>query len=183
MFEPIVPIKHLKGLPLTCFMGGIMLEPRELSRVWRLSMLGFCLLVFLTILVGFSPIPLAAQEGYIPYQQPYQRPGQSTTTTKEEKVQPDGTKSSKETTATESQGSHYSFSGLPGKFIKSGGQSRGQGLLTADREPRRKYCFEFANTGIPKGSDPAEAYWFETRNGKLMLVDPLITQKYSDLPR
>jgi hypothetical protein len=140
-----------------------------------------CLLLFIT-LVGFAPTPLAAQQQEVTYQG-YQRPGQSTTTTREEKVQPDGTKSSKETTATESQGSRYSFSGLPGKFIKSGGQSRGQGLLMADREPRRKYCFEFANTGIPKGSDPTEAYWFETRDGKLMLVDPLITQKYSDFPR
>jgi hypothetical protein len=163
-------------------MGGIMLKLRELSRVRMLPMHWLCLLIFLT-LFDFAPSPLAAQEGYVPYQQPYQRPGQSTTTTKEEKVQPDGTKSTKETTATESQGSRYSFSGLPGKFIKSGGQSRGQGLMVADREPRRKYCFEFANTGIPKGSDPTEAYLFEMRDGKLMLIDPLITQKYSDLPR
>ncbi len=155
---------------------------KELNRVRRLSMQVICLLFFL-LLVGFLPIPLAAQEGYVTTEQPYQRPGQSTTTTKEEKVQPDGTKSSKETTATESQGSTYKYSGVPGKFIKSGGHSRGQGRLMADREPRRRYCFEFATTGISKGSNPTEAYWFERKDGTLMLVDPLISQKYSGNPR
>jgi hypothetical protein len=164
------------------FMGEILMEPSELNRVWRFSMLGRCLLVFL-ILVGLSPIPLAAQEGYVNYQQPYQRPGQATTTTREEKVNPDGTKTTKERTATSSQGSTYRYSGLPGKFIKSGGQSRGQSQLVPDREPRRHYRFEFASTGIPEGSDPREAFWFERRDGKLMLVDPLISQRYSGNPR
>lgn len=161
------------------------MEPRELNRIWRLPMQGLCLVFFLlVVLVGFSPIPLAAQQGYVPYQPyQYQRPGQSTTTTKEEKVEADGTKVSKETMATESQGSRYSYSGLPGKFIKSGGQSRGQGQLSADRESRRKYSFEFGSRGVPKGSDPTEAYWFERQDGKLMLIDPLITQKYSNNPR
>jgi hypothetical protein len=146
-------------------------------------MQGLCLVFFLlVVMVGFSPVPGAAQEGYQPYQQ-YQRPGQSTTTTREEKVHPDGTKTSKETQATESQGSRYSYSGLPGKFIKSGGQSRGQGQLSADREPRRPYRFEFANRGVPKDTDPAEAYWFERQDGKLMLIDPHLTQKYSNNPR
>lgn len=139
-------------------------------------------LVFILIMVGFSPIPLAAQEQTVTYQQ-NQRPGNSTTTTREEKVQPDGTKTSKETMATESQGSTYKYSGLPGKFIKSGGQSRLQGEMSADRDSKRKYSFEFARTGIPKGSDPTEAYWFERSDGKLMLVDPRLTQKYSGQPR
>ena len=161
-----------------------MMEPRELNRVWRLPMQGVCLIfTLLVVVVGFSPIPLAAQEAYVTTQQPYQRPGQSTTTTKEEKVQPDGTKSSKETTATESQGSTYRYSGLPGKFIKSGGQSRSQGLLSSDREPRRQYRFEFASQGLPKGSDPTEAYWFERQDGKIMLIDPRLTQRYSNNPR
>lgn len=162
-----------------------MIEPKELNRVWRLPMQGLCLVFFLlVVVVGFSPIPLAAQEGYgyAPYQQ-YQRPGQSTTTTKEEKVQPDGTKSVKETMATESQGSRYSYSGLPGKFIKSGGQSRGQGQLSVDREPRRQYRFEFASHGLPKGTNPTEAYWFERQDGKIMLIDPRLTQKYGNNPR
>jgi hypothetical protein len=157
-------------------------EPRELSRVWRFAMLGFCLLVVFMV-VGFSPLPLLAQEGYVTYQQPYQRPGQATTTTREEQVKPDGSKVSKETTATESQGSTYKYSGLPGKFIRAGGQTRNQGELMADQGPRRHYSFNFACSGIPKGSDPTEAYYFETRNGKLMLVDPLITQRYSNNPR
>ena len=157
------------------------MEPMRLNRVPGLPMQIVCLLIFL-LLVGFSPIPLAAQEAYIATQ-PYQRPGQSTTTTREEQVQPDGTKRSKETTATESQGSTYRYSGLPGKFIKSGGQSRGQGRLMAEREPRRHYCFEFATRGTPKGSDPTEAYWFERSDGTLMLVDPRLTQKYSGNPR
>lgn len=148
-------------------------------------MKGLCLLfLFLAVLIGFSPVPLAAQEApaYVA-SQPYQRPGNTTTTTKEEKVQPDGTKTTKETMATESQGSTYKYSGIPGKFIKTGGQSRNPGQMTADREPRRKYSFEFARTGVPKGSDPTEAYWFERSDGKLMLVDPRITQKYSGNPR
>jgi hypothetical protein len=161
-----------------------MMEPRELNRIWRLPMQGLCLVFFLLVIaVGFSPIPLAAQEGYVTTQQPYQRPGQSTTTTREEKVQPDGSKSSKETTATESQGSTYRYSGLPGKFIKSGGQSRSQGQLSADREPSRHYSFEFASRGLPKGTNPTEAYWFERQDGKLMVIDPRLTQKYSDNPR
>jgi hypothetical protein len=147
-------------------------------------MQGLCLVFFLlVIMVGFLPIPLAAQEGYVAYQQPYQRPGQSTTTTKEEKVQPDGTKTVKETMATESQGSRYSYSGLPGKFIKSGGQSRGQGQLSADRERTRQYSFEFASQGLPKGTNPTEAYWFERQDGKIMLIDPRLTQKYGNNPR
>jgi hypothetical protein len=160
------------------------MEPRESNSVRRSSMQLVCLVFFL-LLLGFPPIPAAAQEGYgyVTTQQPYQRPGQSTTTTKEEKMQPDGTKSTKETTATESQGSTYRYSGMPGKFIKSGGQSRGQGQPVVDREPRRHYSFEFATSGIPKGSDPTEAYWFERSDGKLMLVDPLTTQKYSGNPR
>lgn len=157
---------------------------RELSRGWRFQLQGFCLLSFLIVFwVGFSPIPLMAQEGYATYQQPYQRPGESTTTTKEERVQQDGTKTTKETTATESKGSRYNYSGLPSKFIRSGGQSRGQALLSTDREPRRQYRFEFGSQGVPKGTDPAEAYWFERQDGKLMLVDPRITQKYSNNPR
>jgi hypothetical protein len=159
-----------------------MMEPRESNRVWRSSMRWRGLLCLL-VSIGFSPIPLAAQEGYVTYQQPYQRPGQSTTTTKEEQVQPDGTKKTKETTATESQGSTYRYSGLPGKFIKSGGQSRSQGQLGVDREPRHNYSFEFKTRGIPAGSDPTEAYWFERRDGKLMLIDPLLTQKYGGNPR
>jgi hypothetical protein len=145
-------------------------------------MQGLWLLGFL-ILVGFSPIPLAAQEQPVTYQQPYQRPGQSTTTTREEKVQPDGSKSSKETTATESQGSTYKYSGLPGKFVKSGGQSRSQGQIAADREPRKNYHFAFETSATPNGSDPSEAYWIERQDGKLMLIDPLTTQKYSHKPR
>lgn len=144
-----------------------------------------CLLsVLVMVLVGFSPVPLAAQEAasYVT-SQPYQRPGNSTTTTREEKIQPDGTKTTKETQATESQGSSYKFSGLPGKFIKSGGQSRSQGQMMADRDHRRRYRYEFARTGLPKDSDPTEAYWFERSDGKLMLVDPRLTQKYSGKPR
>jgi hypothetical protein len=163
------------------------MEPRELNRVWRLPMRGLCLILFLlVVVVGFSPIPLAAQEGYgafPPAYQTYQRPGQSTTTTKEEKVQPDGTKIVKETMATESQGSRYTYSGLPGKFIKSGGQSRGQGQLSADREPRRQYSFDFASQGLPKHTNSTEAYWFERQDGKIMLIDPLLTQKYGNNPR
>jgi len=145
-------------------------------------MLGRCLLVFL-MLVGFSALPLAAQEGYVAYQQPSQRPGQSTTTTREEKVGQDGTKTSKETVATQSQGSTYKYSGIPGKFIKSGSHTLSQGRLTRDRGLREHYSFEFAATGIPKDSNPAEAYWFERSDGKLMLVDPLITQRYGNKPR
>jgi hypothetical protein len=158
------------------------MELKELNRVPRVSMQVICLVFFL-LLVGFAPIPLAAQETYVTTQPTYQRPGQSTTTTREEQVQPDGTKRSKETTATESQGSTYKYSGLPGKFIKSGGQSRGQGRLMTAREPRRHYCFEFATRGTPKGSDPTEAYWFERQDGTLMLVDPRLTQRYSGNPR
>ena len=144
----------------------------------------YLIFFLVVVMVGFSPIPGAAQEGYAAYQQqPYQRPGQSTTTTREEKVQPDGTKTSKETQSTESQGSRYSYSGLPGKFIKSGGQSRGQGQLSEDREPRRQYRFEFASRGVPKDTDPTEAYWFERQDGKLMIVDPRLTQKYSNTLR
>lgn len=146
-------------------------------------MRGFCLVVLLLVIsVGFAPMPSAAQEQSITYQ-PYQRPGQATTTTREEKVQPDGTKSSKETMATESQGSNYKYSGLPGKFIRQGGQTRNQGQSTPDRELRRKYCYEFETAGPLKGSDPTEAYWFERRDGKLMIVDPLVTQKFSGKPR
>jgi hypothetical protein len=164
-----------------------MIEPRELNQVWRLPMEWLCLVFFLLVVVaGFSPKPLAAQEGYGVYPeayQPYQKPGQSTTTTKEEKVQPDGTKTVKETMATESQGSRYHYSGLPGKFIKSGGQSRGQGQLSIDREPRRQYSFEFASQGLPKGTNPTETYWFERQDGKIMIIDPRLTQKYGNNPR
>lgn len=159
-----------------------------INRMWRSPMQGLCLaFVLLAAALGLSPLPAAAQEGYAApypgYAYPYQRPGQSTTTTKEEKVQPDGTKSVKETTATESQGSRYNFSGLPGKFIRSGGQTRGQGQLSSDTELRRRYTYEFATRGLPKGTDPTEAYWFERQDGKLMLIDPRVTQKYSHNPR
>jgi hypothetical protein len=138
-------------------------------------------LIFIT-LVCFLPLPLMGQEQTVTVE-PNQRPGQSTTTTREEKVQPDGTKTSKETMSTESKGTSYRFSGLPGKFIRQGGQSTGQGIMVADREPRKQYRFDFETTGLSKGSDPSEAYWFERQDGKIMLIDPLKTQKYSQKPR
>jgi hypothetical protein len=138
-------------------------------------------LIFLT-LVCFAPLPLMAQEQSITVE-PNQRPGQSTTTTREEKVRPDGTKTTKETSSTESKGTSYKYSGLPGKFIRQGGQSLGQGVMVADRERRQRYGFDFETTGLRKGSDPSEAYWFERQDGKIMLIDPLKTQKYSQKPR
>jgi hypothetical protein len=139
------------------------------------------LLIFFS-LVCFVPLPLMAQSQTVTVE-PNQRPGQSTTTTREERVQPDGTKISKETMSTESKGTSYRFSGLPGKFIRQGGQSTGQGVMVADREPRKQYHFDFEATGLSKGSDPSEAYWFERQDGKIMLIDPLKTQKYSQKPR
>ncbi|MEJ2671767.1 MAG: hypothetical protein P8168_06095 [Deltaproteobacteria bacterium] len=144
-------------------------------------MQGIFLVAFLLIFLGFSPIPVAAQEA-VTYQR-YQRPGQATTTTREEKVNQDGTKTTKETTATESHGSTFKYSGLPGKFIRQGGQSRSQGKLITDRQPRRTYRFEFAARGMPQGSNPTEAYWFQRKDGKFMMVDPLVTQRYSGNPR
>jgi hypothetical protein len=144
---------------------------------------GFYLLVIL-ILIGVSPQPLAAQDavGYAA-SQPYQRAGQSTTTTRKEQVEPNGTKTSKETVSTQSQGSTYRYSGLPGKFIRSGGQTLRQGSLLHESGLRRYYRYEFAYRGVPKGSNPSEAYWFETSDGQLMMVDPLVTQRYSNNPR
>ena len=127
-------------------------------------MLAICLLVLL-LLLGFFTYPSGGPGSVRRLPQPYQKPGQSTTTTREEQVQPDGTKRSKETTRPNLKGQRYRYSGLPGKFIKSGGQSRGQGQLMAEREPRRHYSFEFATRGTPKGSDPTEAYWFERQDG------------------
>jgi hypothetical protein len=144
-----------------------------------MHVIGF--LIVLTLL-GFSSLPLMAQEQSVTYEQ-YQRPGQSTTTTKEEQVRPDGTKTSKETQSTESKGTSYKYSGLPGKFIRQGGQGSGQGVMVADREPRKQYHFEFETGGFPKGSDPSEAYWFERKDGKIVLIDPLKTQRYSKKPR
>ncbi|MFZ5447930.1 MAG: hypothetical protein ACOZFS_04760 [Thermodesulfobacteriota bacterium] len=157
-----------------------MTESREINRACRLALKGLGLLIFF-ILLGSLPIPLAAQEQTVTLQ-PYQRPGQATTTTREEKVQPDGTKTSKETMATESQGSNYKYSGLPGKFIRQGGQTRSQGEVKPDREPRNGYSINFECASFPSSSDPTKAYWFERRDGKLMIIDPYMTQKYSRNP-
>jgi hypothetical protein len=158
------------------------MEHLDLNRVWKLVGPGLGFLAVL-LFTGVSAIPAAAQAGYVGYQQPYQRPGQSTTTTREEKVGPDGTKTSKETKSTQSQGSKYLYSGLPGKFIRTGGHTLNQGKLAGDHSRRRYYRFEFASQGLPKHSNPNEAYWFELNDGKLMLVDPLITQRYCNNPR
>jgi hypothetical protein len=157
------------------------MEHHDSNRVWRLAMPGLGFLALL-LLFGGSAIPAAAQEGFVTYEQAYQRPGQSTTTTREEKVAPDGTKTSKETKSTQSQGSKYHYSGLPGKFTRSGGPTSSQGKLSTDYGRRRHYRFEFGYRGLPKDSNPTEAYWFERSNGKLMLIDPLLTQRYSNSP-
>jgi hypothetical protein len=158
------------------------MDHSDANRGWQWAIPGIGCLVFFLV-VGVSAWPAAAQPGMVTYEQAYQRPGQSTTTTREEKVGPDGTKTSKETKSTQSQGSRYHYSGLPGKFIRTGGRTSSQGNISSDYGRRRCYRFAFASRGLPKDSNPTEAYWFELSDGKLMLVDPLITQRYSNNPR
>ena len=157
------------------------MELSKVNWVWRLAKLGLCFLGVL-LLVGVSAIPVVAQEG-ASSQKPRQRPGQSTTTTRDETLGPDGTKTSRETVSTQSRGSKYSYSGIPGKFTRSGGSTLGQGQLAPDQERRGYYRFELSAQGLPKDSNPTEAYYFERDDGKLIMVDPLVTQRYSNYPR
>jgi hypothetical protein len=145
----------------------MLMEPQEFSRVWKRLLPGLCLLVIL-VLVGFAPLPAAAQSALM--YAPMQKMGQATSAT----LQNAGSKIPTSEAATPQ--SH-------GKIIASPGLAPGQGRIVRDRKPLRHYCFNFWTNGLPKGSDPTEAYWFETRNGKLMLVDPRITQRYSHMPR
>ena len=145
---------------------------KDFSQVWRWVRPGLCLVVIL-IWVGVLPLPAVAQEGFI--YQPTQRLGQATSAT----LNNAATKVQGFTKEAPSQGSSYTYSRPPGKIIDSPGPTASQGNLRHSRH----YCFEFRADGLPKGSDPTEAYWFETRDGQLMLVDPLVTQRYSRLPR
>jgi hypothetical protein len=141
---------------------------KDRNRVWKWFMPGIFLAVML-ICVGVSPPPLAAQVGVI--YPATQKLGQATSATMEN--------AGKEVQAVNQTVKAQS----PGKLIESPGQAANRGKLRRDRGPRRHYGFEFWANGLPKGSDPTEAYWFETRDGKLMLVDPLVTQRYSHMPR
>ncbi len=150
--------------------------PKDFSQVWRWVRPGLCLVVIL-IWVGVLPLPAVAQEGFI--YQPTQRLGQATSATLENAA----TKVQAADKAAPSEGSSYTYSRPPGKIIESPGPAASRDNLRRDQRPSRHYCFEFRADGLPKGSDPTEAYWFETRDGQLMLVDPLVTQRYSRMPR
>lgn len=141
---------------------------KEFSRVWKWLLPGLCLLVIL-VLVGFAPLPAAAQSALM--YAPMQKMGQATSATLE-------TIGSKIPT-----GKATATPGSQGNIIASPGLAPSQGKIVRDRKPIRHYCYNFRANGLPKGSDPTEAYWFKTRDGKLMLVDPRITQRYSHMPR
>ena len=150
------------------FSGGILMGQKDFNRVWRWSRSGLGLLIIF-LWVGISPLPVAAQQGFIA--QPMQNLGKATSATMENA----GTKVQAVNQAAEAQSQ--------GKLIESPGPGASRGKVMHDQRSRKHYYFEFSADGLPKGSDPAKAYWFETRDGKLMLVDPRITQRYSRVPR
>lgn len=148
--------------------------PKDFSQTWKWFTPGLCLLVIL-VLVALAPLPAAAQGAFMYV--PMQKLGQATAATLENAASkiPTGNKA-----AAATSGANYRSQG---QLLASTGTTPGQDRLIRERRPIRHYCYQFWAEGIPKGSDPTEAYWFETRNGKFMLVDPRLTQRYSHMPK
>jgi len=99
-----------------------------------------------------------------------------TTTTEIEKVGPNGerihtTTNSPNNNIRGSEG--YKYSGLPGKWKKPGLGIGEQPPLAKDNGPNPRYTLE----RLPPGANSEEALWVKMDDGKLIMVDPKITQK------
>ena len=129
------------------------------------------------LILMFPPAPLVyAQTGV--QLGPEQLPGTSTTESvkKTKEVGPKGQVIEKEEKTTSSKRDHavYKYSGLPCKWTGGVGNTGPNADLVKDTGPNPRYTVD----RLPVGANPEEALWVKMGDGKLMMVDPKITQSF-----
>ena len=123
----------------------------------------------------FTPAPLIyAQTGV--QLGPEQIPGTSTTDSvkRTKEVGPQGQVIEKEEKTISSKRDHasYKYSGLPCKWTGGVAHTGPEPPLAKDTGPNPRYTAD----RLPAGANPEEALWVTMRDGRMMLVDPKITQ-------
>ena len=107
---------------------------------------------------------------------PEQIPGTSTTESvkKTKETGPQGQVVEKEVKTTSSKRDHanYKYSGLPCKWTGGVGTTGSNAALVKDTGPNPRYTVN----RLPIGANPEEALWVKMRDGRMMMVDPKITQ-------
>lgn len=105
-----------------------------------------------------------------------QVPGTSTTDSvkRTKEVGPQGQVVEKEVRTTSSKRDHaaYKYSGLPCKWTGGVGNTGPNADLVKDTGPKPRYTVD----RLPAGANPEEALWVKMRDGRMMMVDPKITQ-------
>ena len=137
----------------------------------------FCWLGLMILMFTPTPLVYAQVAAEATVQTGTQQiPGTTTTdsTRKTKEVGPKGEVVEKEEKTTSSKRDHanYKYSGLPGKWTGGASNTGPGGGLAKDTGPNPRYTVD----RLPVGANPEEALWVKMGDGKLMMVDPKITQ-------